>query len=106
MARACSSISSKVIADPPYTDKAYRRRCGYCRGRSSVLIPHMVDRRKQEVLEERDVVVTPLSQTRGGMCHVHLGRLHPAKTLTEHRSARCLHAHETPNTTPKPASVV
>jgi hypothetical protein len=34
-----------------------------------------------------------------------LGRLHLAKTLTEHRSARCLHAHETLNITPKPEHV-
>src|SRR6267143_6038461 len=82
MAIAWSRISSKVIAHPPEPNAACRRRCGNWRGRSDVCIPHMVDRRKQEVLGARDTAVTPLAQTRGGMWHVHVGRLLPPQIHT------------------------
>src|SRR5215471_9631915 len=52
MAIAWSRISSKVIAHPPYTNKACRRRCGNGKSRLGACIPHMVDKRKQEVLGE------------------------------------------------------
>jgi hypothetical protein len=51
MAIAWSRISSKVIAHPPYADEACKRRCGNGTGLSGVCIPHMADRKKQEVLE-------------------------------------------------------
>src|SRR4029453_18260427 len=54
----------------------------------------------------RDGAETPLAQTGGGRCHVRLGILHPIEILTEHRSTRCPHAHETPNPTPKPDDAV
>src|SRR5262245_1797940 len=50
MAIAWSRISSKVIAHPPEADEACRRWCGNGRGRSGVLIPHLVTKRKQQVL--------------------------------------------------------
>src|SRR5262249_36307272 len=50
MAIAWSRISSKVIAHPPEADEACRRWCGNGRGRSGVLIPHLVAKRKQQVL--------------------------------------------------------
>src|SRR4029434_7459019 len=49
MAIAWSRISSKVIAHPPEADEACRRRCGNWQGHTGVCIPHMVDKRKQEV---------------------------------------------------------
>src|SRR5262245_21802870 len=106
MAIAWSRSSSKVMAHPPYAAGAYRRRCRNKPSCSRPCIPHIVDERKQEVWEAHDVEVTPFSQIRGGVCHVCLGRLHLAKTLMEHRSARCLHAHALLHITPKPASVV
>src|SRR5574341_1122383 len=51
MAIAWSRISSKVMAHPPCADAVCRRRCGKEQGRSDAFIPHMVDQRKQEVLE-------------------------------------------------------
>src|SRR6266568_954547 len=105
MAMAWSRISSKVIAHSPYADEACRRRCGNGTGRSGVFIPHMVDKRKQEVLGGCDAAVTPCSQTRGGMCHVRLRILQLQKTHTERRSALWPPAHETPKNTPKPESV-
>src|SRR5712691_7344135 len=72
MAMAWSRISSKVIAHPPEADEACRRRCGNGKGRVGVCIPHMVDKRKQEVLGARDAESTPHSQTRGGKCRVRL----------------------------------
>src|ERR687887_1810402 len=75
MASAWSRISSKVIAHPPYADEACRRWCGNWQGYSGTFIPHIVDKRKQEVLGE----VTLFPQTRGGLCHAcliyALGRL-------------------------------
>src|SRR2546422_6222930 len=68
MAIAWSRISSKVIATPLYADAACRRRCEHGKGYSGTFIPHMVDRRKQEVLGARDAAVTPCLQTQGGVC--------------------------------------
>src|SRR5215510_4286610 len=79
MAIAWSRISSKVIAHPPYADAAYKRRCRNKTGRSDPCIPHIVDKRKQAVLEAHDAEVMPFSQIPGGMCHGHLGRLRPPK---------------------------
>src|SRR4029434_3695215 len=104
MAIAWSRISSKVIAHPPEADEACSRRCGNWHGRSGVLIPHLVAKRKQEVLGARDAEVTPFSQTRGGMCHVRLDRLPPHKTPTQRRSAPCPPHNDTPKNGPKPAS--
>src|SRR5712691_6603613 len=104
MAIAWSRISSKVIAHPPYADAACRRRCGNGESRSGVCIPHMVDKRKQEVLGARDAEVTPRSQMRGGMCHVRLDRLPPLQTHTEARSALCPPPHDTSKNTRKPDS--
>ena len=86
MAIVWSRISPKVSAHPPYADAACRRRCGNGNGRSGVFISHMVDERKQKVLRVRDAAVTPLSQMRGGMYHVHLGR---AQLPSPHRSQEC-----------------
>src|SRR5712691_2436299 len=74
MAIAWSRISSKVIAHPPEPTEACRRRCRNWQGRSGVCIPHIADRRKQEVLGARDAAVTPLSQTRGGYVSRALGQ--------------------------------
>ena len=82
MAIAWSRISSKVIAHPPEADAACSRRCGNGRGRAGVLIPHMVSKGKRKSWERVTQRCTPLSQTRGGMCHVRLGRLPPQKTHT------------------------
>src|SRR5712692_4222100 len=101
MAIASSRISSKVIATPLYADEACRRRCGNGKSRSDVCIPHTVDKRKQEVLGAYDAAVTPCSQTRGGMCHVRLGRLQPPKTHTASRRAPCPLPNETSKSTPK-----
>src|SRR2546423_618250 len=69
MAIAWSRISSKVIATTPlYADAACRRRCEHGKGYPGTFIPHLVDRRKQEVLGARDAAVTPCSQTQGGVC--------------------------------------
>src|SRR5678815_525022 len=106
MAIAWSRISSKVIANPPSADEACRRRCGNGHSCSDTCIPHMVDRRKREVLGACDAEGTPRPQTRGGMCHVRLGLLHAAKTLTAYRSTRCQHAYATPNNSPKPDGAV
>src|SRR6266566_7787022 len=104
MAIAWSRISSKVIAHPPYADEACRRRCGNGTGRSGVFIPHMVDKRKQEVLGACDAEVTPCSPTREYMCRVRLGRLQPHKTHTKRRSAPCPPHNDTPKNRPKLAS--
>src|SRR6266699_3434587 len=104
MAIAWSRISSKVIAYPPEADEACRRRCGNGKGRAGVCIPHMVDKRKQEVLGARDAAVTPLAQRRGGLYHVRVGRLQPHKTHTQRRSAPCPPHNDTPKNRPKPAS--
>jgi hypothetical protein len=74
---------------PPYADEARRRQCGNGTGRSGVCIPHMGDKRKQEVLGARDAAVTLFSQMRGGICHVRLGRLQPRKPHTKHWSTPC-----------------
>src|SRR5215472_3933997 len=52
MAIAWSRISSKVIAHPPYTNEVCRRRCGNGTSHLGGMlgIPHMGDKRKQEVL--------------------------------------------------------
>src|SRR5882724_4720489 len=52
MAIAWSRISSKGITHPPYTNAACRRRRGNGTSRLGACIPHMVDKRKQEVLGE------------------------------------------------------
>src|SRR6266849_7257072 len=62
MAIAWSRISSKVIAHPPYTNAACRRRCGTGKSHLGACIPQMVDKRKQEVLGACDAEVTPFSQ--------------------------------------------
>src|SRR5213596_696285 len=104
MAIAWSRISSKVIAHPPYADAACRRRCGNWQGRSGVCIPHMVDKRKQEVLGAHDAEVTPFSPTRRGMCRVRLADVNHKRP--KRRSAPCPHAHETHKNTPKPDGAV
>ena len=50
-------------------------------------IPHMVDKRKPEILGARDAEVTPLTNARG---HVHVDRLPPPQTSITRRSASCL----------------
>src|SRR5262245_56111454 len=82
MAIAWSRISSKVIANPPSTDAACRRRGGNWRGCSGAFLPHMVDKKKQEILGARDVAVTPLSQMRGG--DVSRVRGHPSPGIDPH----------------------
>src|SRR4051812_879660 len=90
MAIAWSRISSKVIVHPPYAEAACSRRCAHRQSRSDVCIPHMVDRRKQEVLGVRDAAVTPLSQTRGGYVSRALGQTviatdpHGIRTIVQH----------------------
>src|SRR5262249_45817825 len=74
--------------------------------RLGVCIPQMAARRKQEVVGARDAAVTLLSQPLGRRCHVCVGILHAASTLTKYRSTPCLHINETPNTTPKPNTAV
>src|SRR5713101_4632809 len=85
MAIAWSRISSKVIAHPPYADAACRRRYGNGESRSGVCIPHMVDKRKQEVLGARDAKEAPLSP----------------ESHTRHRRSPCPQPHEAHNNTPK-----
>src|SRR5262244_3572418 len=65
MVIAWSRISSKVIAHPPYADEGCRRQCENWQGRSGAFIPHVVDKRKQEVLGVRDAAMMPLSRTLG-----------------------------------------
>src|SRR5262245_65995100 len=55
MAIAWSRISSKVIANPPSPCKVYKRRCGHCGGHQDTFVPHLIDKRKQEVLGAHDV---------------------------------------------------
>jgi hypothetical protein len=43
-----------------------------------LFIPHMVEKRKPEVLGARDAEATLYAQTRAGMCHECLDRLPPA----------------------------
>src|SRR6266571_2349073 len=83
MAIAWSSTSSKVIAHSPYAYEACRRRCWKETGRSGACIPHMVDKRKWEVLEVRDAEVMSCSQMRGGMCHESFDRLSPPQIHLE-----------------------
>src|SRR2546422_7888544 len=92
MAITWSRISSKVIAHPPYTNKVCRRWYENRKGYSGAFIPHIVDKRKQEVLRE----VTLFPQTRGGLCHARLSRLQLPKTRTESRSAPCVVRKEVP----------
>src|SRR6266853_6177491 len=97
MAIAWSRISSKVIAHPPEADEACRRRCGNGKGRVGVCIPHMVDKRKQEVLGARDAESTPHSQTRGGKCRVRLADCHRTRSTRNEGAHRASHAttHQT-----------
>src|SRR4029450_8272363 len=104
MAIAWSRISSKVIAHPPYADGAYRRRCRNKPSCSRPCIPHIVDKRKQEVREAHDAEVTPFSQMRGGMRREPRVRLHPPKIHSQHRSTPCPSLHNMPKNTPKPDS--
>src|SRR4029450_3751550 len=106
MAIAWSRISSKVIAHPPEADAVCSRRCGNGKSRVGACIPQMVDKRKQEVLGAHDVEVTPFSQTQGGICHVHVGRLQPPKTHAASRSAPCPLPNETSKSTQKPSHAV
>src|SRR5262245_35147562 len=105
MAVAWSRISSKVIAHPPWTDAACKRRCGNWQGHSGAVIPQRGDKRKQEVLGARDAVVTPCGQTRGGMGHVRLDRLRPPQIHMEARNIPWPLPHNTPNTPRNPDSV-
>src|SRR5262249_24236155 len=89
MAMAWSRISSKVITYPFEADAACRRRCGHWQGHSGVCIPHIVDKRKGEILGAHDAAMTPLAQMRGGLCHGCLGRQQSPKPPTECRSAPC-----------------
>src|SRR5438046_2896607 len=73
MSRVRSRISSKVIAHPPDADAACRSRWGNWQSHAGAVIPHMVDKRKQEVLGAHDPAVTPCSQTRGGLAHGRVG---------------------------------
>src|SRR5215470_305150 len=104
MAMAWSRISSKVIAHPPEANVADRRRCGNWQGHIGVCIPHMVDKRKQEVLEARDTDVTAYAPTRGGIGHMRLDRLPPPQTHPEARSDPCLPPHDTSKNSTKPDS--
>src|SRR6266705_3775786 len=90
MAIAWPSISSKVSAHPPSTNEACKRRCWNGTGRSGVCIPHLADRRKQEVLGVRDAKEAPLSP------EIH----------TRHRRSPCPQPHEAHNNTPKPDGAV
>src|SRR5215831_13712661 len=95
MAIAWSRISSKVIAHPLYADAACSRRCGNGTGRSGICIPHMVGKRKQEVLGARYTESTPLPQARRACvacawadCH----RKRPTRNEgTHHVSSQTIH---------------
>src|SRR5262249_41387532 len=71
-----------------------------------LFIPKRGNKRKPAVLGARDAAVTLLSQPRGRRCHVCVGILHPASTLTKYRSTPCPPPHETLHTTPKPNAAV
>src|SRR5713226_4215109 len=53
MVIAWSRISSKVIATPPYADKAVRVRARDCRDLLGALVPQMVGNGKRKVREQR-----------------------------------------------------
>src|SRR2546428_13187904 len=93
MAIAWSRISSKVIAYPPYTNEACRRRCGNWHGRSDAFIPHIGNQRKQEVLGARDAAVTPLAQRRGACITCAWAY------FTRHRPSQRKEAHHVPKQT-------
>src|SRR2546423_3784072 len=105
MAIAWSRISSKVIAHPHETDAVWRRRYGNGHGRSGPFIPHMVDRRKQEVLGTRDAAVMPSAQPRGGGVSNALGQTASSRDPHGARSTPCPHVNEMPTNRPKPDSV-
>src|SRR5688500_5886194 len=88
MAIAWSRISSKVIAHPPEPHEACTRRCGNWRSCSGVCIPHMVDRRKQEVLGVRDAA---LPEARG----------YGARTLGQTSPGNAPHGAQEPTMSPR-----
>src|SRR5688572_22539716 len=88
MAIAWSRSSSKVIALPPYSDKA----CSSRWGMGKTVRAHLYRTRLTKNSRKSWKRMTPrerLSQTRGGMYHGRLGRLQPPKIHTASRSAPC-----------------